>query len=216
MPDATAQWNAMNTAREEYHSLTVRIAACHRYTVSASKRFEETDCLFHGRKIRLCDCPILSISDLKGGGNHIARGDDLDIWISEVECDLEIIGSFDSLANLHLSFGPVTFTELWTSCAAADGAARNLSIHFKTDGSGFFRITHVEFVEYMPTPVDHNPKGHLPGHIPGRAHPVVAELRDMKHRLIGSWRGFLTFIGFAVGLFIIIKILLGVWHIMRR
>jgi hypothetical protein len=67
-----------------------------------------------------------------------------------------------------------------------------------------------------PHPLDYNPKSHAPGYIPGRVHPVVAELRDMKQRFVGSWRGFLIVICFVLRISFITEILRAAWRFIQH
>ena len=192
----------------------MRVAACERQTTAEAKSFAETDALTAGRRIRLSECPILS-TNLEGDGQP-ARGDEVEIWVYELDSDQEVIGSFDSLAYLQLSLPPLAFAEFWSGCAAADGVARNVNIHFRSDGTDYFRITRVDLVEYVAGAVDYNPKGHAPGYLPGRPHPVVAELRDMRQRFLGNWRGFLILICIVAGFSLLADILRAAWRFIQH
>jgi hypothetical protein len=214
MTTTAAGREATNTAREKLYTLTVRVAACERQTTAEAKRFAETDALTAGRKIRLSECPVLS-TNLKGEG-QLTRGDEVEILIYEFESDQQVIGSFDSLAFLELSLPPAAFAEFWSGCAAADGVARNVNIYFKSDGTDYFRITRVDLVEYMAGAVDYNPKGHAPGYLPGRPHPVVAELRDMRQRFVGNWQGFLILICIVAGFTFLTDMLRAAWRFIQH
>jgi hypothetical protein len=176
----------MNTAREKHLWLKVRLGSCQRCT--------ETDGKASRREVRLRDCPILS-SGLKGE-DQPAPGDEIELGIYEAGLGEQVIGSFDMLAFVQLSLPPAAFAEFWTASAAADGAARDIIIQFKDADPPFYAITKVQLVEHMPETIDFNPKAHAPDYIPGRLHPVVAELREIRRTLAGSWRGIVT--GFFV------------------
>jgi hypothetical protein len=210
MTITASQREDTDTTGEKQFALMVRVGACERHTVAVAKRFAESDVYNTGRRIRLSECPILR-TDLKGDG--YSRGDEIEIWIYELEGDQ--IGSFDSLTYIQLSLPPAAFAEFWTGCAAADGAARNISIHFKSDATNYFKVTRVDLVEYMAAAIDYNPKGHALGYLPGRPHPVVAEFRDIRHRFIGSWKGFLIFICFILGISLITEILRAAWRFIQ-
>jgi hypothetical protein len=169
---------AMNIAKKNLFSLTVRFGSCQRYT--------ETDGKLSRRSIGFRDCPILS-SSLKGE-NQPARGDEIELWIHEADPGEDVIGSFPTVGwgFVQLSLPPAAFAEFWTASAAADGAARDITMQFKDDEPCFNAITKVQLVEHMPEAIDFNPKAHR--YIPGRLHPVVAELREMRRTLAGSWR----------------------------
>jgi hypothetical protein len=177
----------MNTVQEEQFWLTVRIGGCRRHT--------ETDGELSRRIIELRGCPILSNS-LKGK-DQPARGDEIDLSIYEADPGQEI-GFFEHLGILFLHLPPTAFAEFWTASAAADGAARDLTIQFKNDGPSSYTITKAKLVEHMPDPIDFNPKAHALI----RAHPVVAELRDIRKTLAESWSGIvmLFFVLAAFGL----------------
>jgi hypothetical protein len=168
----------MNTTREENLWLTVRLGNCQRYT--------ETDGKLSRRHIKLC-CPTLSCSFK--GEDQPGPGDEIELWFHDEADAGEAIGSFDRMGFIDLSLPPTTFAEFWTASVAADGAARDISIRFKKTDRSIYTITKVQLIEHVPEPIDFNPKAHGPGYIPGRVHPVVAELRDMRSRLITSWRG---------------------------
>jgi hypothetical protein len=161
-------------------SLTVRFGDC--------QRDIETDGALSRRAIKL-RCSVLSNS-LKGE-DQPGRGDEIKLWFHEADAG-EGFGSFDTLGFIQLGLPPATFTEFWRASAAADGAARDLYIQFKKDDSFEYKdnyiITKVQLTEHMPEPIDFDPKAHAPGYIPGRVHPVVVELRDMRRELIASWR----------------------------
>jgi len=111
-------------------------------------------------------------------------------------------------AFLQLSLPPAAFAEFWAASAAADGAARDITIQFENDELPFYTtrahytITKAQLVEHMPEAIDFNPKAHGRGYIPGRVHPVVAELRDMQRRLAGSWRAS------VIGVFVAVAVIL--------
>ena len=188
----------MNTAREKHFSLGVRLGSCQRYT--------ETDGKVSRRIVRLRDCPILS-SGLKGD-DQPARGDEIELLIDEPALGEEVIGSFDTLAFVQLSLPPAAFAEFWTASAAADGAARDITIQFKDAEPPFYAITKVQLVEHMPESIYFNPKAHAPGYIPGRLHPVVAELREIRRTLAGSWRGIVAGF-FVVAAFVLVTDLIS-------
>jgi hypothetical protein len=212
MTVTTARQDAANTARERPFSLTVRVAHCERQTTAEAKRFSETDARTAGRRIRLSECPVLSTT-LKGEG-QLSRGDEVEVLIYEF--GQQVIGSFDSPTFIELSLPPAAFAEFWTGCAAADGVARHINIHFKSDGPDYFRITRVDLVEYMAAAIDYNPKAHSPGYIPARPHPVVAELRDIRQRLFGNWHGFLILICVVVGFSFLTDMLRAAWRFIQH
>ena len=186
----------MSTSSENF-SLTVRLGRCQRYT--------ETDGTFVRRTIELLYCPILN-GDLKGEGQP-APGDEINLWILETDQGQEVIGSFDAPTILYLSLPPAAFAEFWAASSAADGAARDITIQFKSDETKFFRITKAQLIEHMPEAIDFNPKAHKAGYIHGRAHPVVTELRDMQRRLAGSWRGVVTGLSAVAAIVLVIDLL---------
>lgn len=199
----------MSTATQEFFSLMVRLGECERLTIAETKWFAEKRigkrAEFAGRMLRFRECPILR-TNLKGEG-QLSRGDEIEIEINEREADQEGIGSYDIAAYLHLSLPPAVFNEIWVACATADGVARNLTIHFRNDGSQTFWVTRVELAEYMSA-TEASPGGRTRSY-PIREHPVVVEMRDMQRRLAGSWRGFLIVAGFIVGISILIIIVGG-------
>jgi hypothetical protein len=166
--------------KEKKFWLRVRLGNCERYT--------ETDGKLSRRTIKL-RCPVLSNS--LEGENQPQRGDEIELWFCEADAG-EGIGSFEKLSGIDLGLPPTTFAEFWSASAAADGAARDVSIQFKKDDSFVhsdnYIITKVQLTEHMPEPVDFNPKAHALGYIPGRVHPVVAELRDLRRNLTTIWR----------------------------
>jgi hypothetical protein len=180
---------AMNNAREKLFFLTVRLGTCQRST--------ETDGNHVRRWIRLSGCPIISNS-LKGEGQP-AQGDEIELSVLEAEPREQVIGSFDTLGFLQLSLQPAAFAELWAASAAADGAARDIAIQFKSTEPPFYLITKASLFEHMPAAIDSNPKGHGLGYIPGRVHPVVEELRDIRRTVAGSWRGLAIWLFVVVG-----------------
>jgi hypothetical protein len=183
----------MNTVREKSLSLTVRFGSCQRYT--------ETDGKLSRRSIRFRDCPILNCG-LKGE-DQPARGDEIELWVHEGDTGQEAIGSFDTLGFLQLSLPPAAFAEFWTAGAAADGAARDITILFEKGELPFYWITKAQLVEHMPEAIDFDAKAHAPGYISGRLHPVVAELREMRRALAGSWRGIVTAF-LVIGAFVLV------------
>jgi hypothetical protein len=188
----------MNTAREKRFFTTVRFGSCHRYT--------ETDGTHSRRIISLRDCPILSNS-LKGK-DQPARGDEIELSIYEADPNEKVIGSIQMFSFIGMGLPPVAFAEFWTASAAADGAARDITIQFENAESSLFTITKVQLVEHMPEAIDYNPKAHGPGYIPGRVHPVVAELRDIRRALAGSWQSIITWL-FVVATFVFVTGLIG-------
>jgi hypothetical protein len=60
---------------------------------------------------------------------------------------------------------------------------------------------------HMPAAIDSNPKGHRLGYIPGRVHPVVEELRDMRRAVAGSWRGLVTGLVVVVGFVLVSELI---------
>ena len=118
------------------------------------------------------------------------------------------ISEFDSGSGSHRLFRLVRQSpfelaacrvrrEFWSGCAAADGVVRNISIHFKSDETDYFRVTRVDLVEYTAPAIDYDPKGHSPGNLPGRPHPVVVELRETRRQLLTGLRGILISLGLS-------------------
>jgi hypothetical protein len=190
----------------------VRLGGCERLTIAETKWFAGKGAEFAGRMLRLRDCPILS-TNLKGEG-QLSRGDEIEIGISEREADQEVIGSYDIAAYLHLSLPPAVFNEIWAACATADGVARNLSIHFRNDGSRTFWVTRVELAEHMSA-TEASPGGRTRSY-PVREHPVVAEMRNIQRRLVFSWQTLLIAVGFFVGVSILSQILSAVWRFIQH
>jgi hypothetical protein len=194
----------MGTIRQEHFAITLRIAGGERSTNVASKEYTDGRIL-DGRKIRLDRSPVISC-DFKGEG-ALKRGDEIEILIHESNSTQETFGSFHFLSYIDFSLPTETFEQFWAASAAADGAARNIAIYFKDDGSRLFRITRIALTEYLPTLDDHDPKK-----LPVRPHPVVAELHDMKRQFLNSWQGFLIVIGIVVGISILSEILRALWR----
>jgi hypothetical protein len=148
----------------------VRLGKCRRYTEIEGKQSRRT--------IIFSDCSII-FSDLKGEGQP-ARGDEVEISIQEKDSEREVCGRFDTLDLLSLGLPPVQFAELWAAGAAVDGAARHLTIRFKSD-EAVDRIATSHLGEIMPVCL------HLVEYM--GLHPVVAELRDIQRRLADNWGG---------------------------
>jgi hypothetical protein len=219
----------MNSETEKLFMLTVRFSNCQRCT--------ETDGKLSHRTIML-DCVIREFSILESERQPDARnqrwraapqhpddsglgtaepGDDIKLSIHEADPSEEGIGSVHMLAFLSLNLPPATFAEFWAASAAADGATRDIKIRFKNGAEPpLYAITYVQLVEHMPEAVDFNPKAHGPGYIPGRDHPVVAELGEMRRAFVGSLRstvGWLLYLA-AIGLVAILLsiIVRAVWN----
>jgi hypothetical protein len=178
----------MNTDQEEHYWLRVRFGLCERHI--------ETDGKLCHRIIRLRDCPVLTNS-LKGE-NQLERGDEIELWICEAAPGEEVIGEINMFGFIQLNLPPAPFSEFWAASTAADSAARDILIEFKSTGARVFsnaiyEIVKVKLEEFMPEGINLSPKAP-----PVRVHPVVAELRDMRHSWAESWRGI------TIGLFAIV------------
>jgi hypothetical protein len=214
--DAVAQQNAavdaaIKSARMNQFWLTVRFGGSQRYT--------DTDGKDVRRYIQLRDCRVLDPTKYNMGGEEgqLKRGDEIgELWIYEANPVEEAIGTMHMLAMIELTLPPAAFAEFWAASASAVGAMYDVSIQFKYEGPSSYTIMKAKLVEHLPQTVDYNPKAHAPGYIPGRVHPVVAELRDMQRRLIGSWNGFLITIGFFVGIIVLIQILQAAWQFLQH
>jgi hypothetical protein len=195
----------MNTAREKHFWLKVRFGGCQRSTDTDGKNSQ--------RRIMLRDCPVLSNS-LKGE-KELTASDEIELWIYETDQGQEAIGTIDTFAIIELMLPPAAFAEFWAASASVVGATYDVIIQFQNEGSSSYTITKAQLDEHLPETVDYYPKAHAPGYIPGRVHPVVAELRDMQRRFIGGWRGFLITAVFFLGIFILIEILQAVWRVLQ-
>jgi hypothetical protein len=193
--------------REIPFVLAVRFGNCQRYT--------ETDGRITRRIVSL-KCPILRNS-LKGE-DPAGRGDEIELRIQEADIGEEGIGSFDTLGFLCLTLPPAAFAEFWAATNAVDGAARDIIIQFKKPEPSLnaYIITKAQLVEHMPEAVDFTPKAHAPGYIPGRVHPVVAELRDMRRALGQSWHPILTAFLVAVGFVVMTELISGALRALWR
>jgi hypothetical protein len=192
----------MNTDRGKQFTLTVRLGHCTRYT--------ENDVRGVSRSIQLSG-PIIN-TGLKGDGQP-QRGDEIDLSINENLSGQGGIGSFESLTYLTLNLLPAAFAEFWSASAAADGMARDIRINFHSVDPPYFEISKAYLVEHMPGDTNENPKRRR-----GRPHPVVAELRDMRRAVMGSWRSVVTtfavIAAFAVAIQILAFGIRAIWHVL--
>lgn len=182
--------------------LEVRVGRLRRHTTANAKDASRT--------IEITECPIIRCDDSQIAGKNI-YDQQLDFWIREVrEGELpwdknpEKIGAFStSRFHVNLLLHPQAFSQFWHASEAADGAARNIRIDFKKDHPEIFAIVEACLSEYMPDAIDFEPQSHAPGFLPGRAHPVVSELRIMRAKLLNILRPL------AIGMAIILIISLA-------
>ena len=139
-----------------------------------------------GREIRIDNCSIRGSTD-DGEVTYDCRITEL---MSRPETfDPKGIGAINKdLMLIYLGLLPDTFERFWIAAEAADNTLRWMDLDTKPGKVKSSEIiTKATLIETMPSPMNLGPElGARTGiYIPGRVHPVVAELRIMREKLYG-------------------------------